>query len=153
MPTFRSIRGRQLGLSSTNGIGQFVNITGGNSTAVTALAQMWGSGLTLTTTSSGGATLSNAGVSVINTSATAATFLIAAPALGVSKEIWIISSASALTFGGTSTSQVFMKVAGGSVGSTTVTLTDVNLAGQMLLLRGLSTTKWGVANGSTVIQA
>lgn len=153
MPTIRSVRGRHLVLTSTNGLGQYMTSTGGNSTAVTLYAQMWGKGLTLTTTSTGGATLPNSGVSVINTSATAATFLLAAPVAGVAKQIFVVSSASALTFGGTSTSQVFMKVAGGAAGSTTLTLTDVNLAGQSINLTGLSATQWGVMHGSTVIQA
>ena len=153
MPTSRSIRGRYLVLTSTNGLGQYVGSTGGDSTAVTVVAQMWGKGLTLTTTSTGDATLPNSGISVINTSATAAAFLLAAPVAGVMKQIFIVSSASALTFGGTSTSQVFMKIAGGSAGSTTLTLTDANLAGQALNLTGLSTTQWGVMHGSTVMQA
>jgi hypothetical protein len=145
-----SIHGRRLGLSSTGGIlGAPINSSDG----FDAAAQMWGSGMTATTTSTGGATLPNYGVSVIATSATAATFLIGAPVAGVRKEIYVVTSASALTFGGTSTSQVFSKVAGGSAGSTTLTLTDANLAGQSLLLRGLSATKWGVMHGSTVIQA
>ena len=152
-----SIHGRRLGLSSTGGIIQSMTSTGGYSSSFEMLAQMWGPAMVATTTSTGGATLSNNGVSVINTSATAATFLIAAPVAGVSKEIYIVSSASALTFGGTSPSQLFSKIAGGATGSTTLTLivasTADSLAGQTLFLRGLSATKWGVLHGSTVIQA
>lgn len=157
MPSFYSLHGRSLGLTSTGGLAQYRDATGGQSTAVIMYAQMWGSGMVATTTSTGGATLSNSGVSVINTSASAATFLIAAPVSGIRKEIYIVSSASALTFGGTSTSQVFMKIAGGIAGSTTLTLiaasTADSLAGNALILRGLSTTQWGVMHGSTVIQA
>ena len=153
-----SKHGRLLGISSTGGIIQAITSTGvAGSSEFSYAAQMWGDGMVATTTSTGGATLGNSGVSVINTSASAATFLIAAPVTGVSKEIYIISSASALTFGGTSTSQVFMKIAGGIAGSTTLTLTAAStadsLAGNTLLLRGLSATQWGVMHGSTSIQA
>jgi hypothetical protein len=144
-----SIHGRRLGLSSTGGL----LASAGESTAQVAAAQMWGSGMLETIASTGGATLLNYGVSVIATTATAATFLLGAPVAGLSKEIYIVSSGSALTFGGTSTSQVFSKIGGGTAGSTTLTLTDANLAGQALVLRGLSATKWGLMNGSTVIQA
>ena len=149
----KSIHGRRLGISSTGGIVSAVNSTGGQSTAVIAAAQMWGDASIQNTTSTGGATLGNSGQSVINTTAAAPTFLIAAPVAGVSKEIYIISSASTITFGGTSTSQVFMKIGGGAAGSTTLTLTDVSLAGASLYLRGLSATQWGVMHGSTVVQA
>src|SRR3990167_551741 len=148
-----SIHGRRLGISSTGGIIQAYNSTGKGSTQFDMTAQMWGQGMVATTTSTGGATLSNSGVSVINTSASAATFLIAAPEIGVAKEIYVVSAASALTFGGTSTSQVFMKVGGGAAGSTTLTLIDASLAGQTLIMRGLSATQWGIMNGSTVIRA
>lgn len=162
MPAFigayRSIYGRTLGYTSTGGIVSQAGSSGLSATSTSAgvptmAMQMWGDAMIATTTSTGGATIPNFGQTLINTSATAATFLIAAPVAGVSKEIWVISSASALTFGGTSTSQTFMKVAGTSAGSTTVTLTDADLSGQLLLLRGLSATKWGIVNGSTVIQA
>ncbi len=141
---YRSIHGRIAGFTSSGGLA---------SRDSSAYVQMWGDGMALTTTSTGGATLSNSGVSIIQSSATAATFLVAAPVLGVSKEIFIVSSASALTFGGTSTATVFMKIAAGTAGSTTLTLTDANLAGQAIILRGLSATQWGVVHGSTVIQA
>lgn len=156
MATFNSghsLYGRQLHVGSTGGLVSAFSSSGGKSTAFNMAYQAWGDAMVATTTSTGGATLSNSGVSVINTSATAATFLLKAPVTGVEKEVYIISSASALTFGCTSTSQVFMKVGGGSAGSTTLTLTDANLAGQTLVLRGLSATRWGVSNGSTVIQA
>lgn len=153
----KSVVGRRLGLSSTGGI-----LAASESTALDSAAVMRDStGAVISphyervanTTSTGGATLSAEGVHTINTSATAATFLIAAPVAGKLKEIYIVSSASALTFGGTSTAQVFMKIAGTSAGSTTLTLTDADLAGQALILRGLSATQWGVVSGSTVIQA
>ena len=151
-----SLYGRRIGLSSTGGLGSGYTSTGGQyaSTAgqLGAIAQLWGDSM-VTTTSATGVTLSNNGVAILNTTSTAGTYLVSAPVVGVSKEIYIISSASALTFGGTSTSQVFMKIGAGTAGSTTVTLTDANLAGQVLLLRGLSATQWGIVNGSTVIQA
>jgi hypothetical protein len=147
-----SIYGRRLGLSSTGGITQSLTSTGGISSSFLLLAQMWGPAMVATTTSTGGATLSNSGVSIINSSATSATFLVSAPVIGVRKEIYIISASSVMIFGGTSTSQVFMKVAGGAAGSTIITLTDASLAGQVLILRGLTATQWGVINGSTVIQ-
>lgn len=153
-----SIYGRLLGMSSTYGL----LIGSKGSTIFDSLAVTRDSTGALlsphdepvvTSTSTGGATLTGSGVTVLNTSATAATFLLGAPVAGRMAEIYVISSASALTFGGTSTSQVFMKVAGTSAGSTTLTLTDADLAGQCLKLRGLSATRWGVLHGSTVIQA
>jgi hypothetical protein len=152
MPSgFVSIHGRRLGISSTGGISQYINSTGGGSTAITQHAQMWGSGLILTTTSTGGATLGNNGVSLINTSATAATFSVAAPAAGVSKEIWLVSSASAITFNTTATSVVFK--GHGKAASTAATLTAASLDGVGILLRGFNSSEWGIVMGSTVIQA
>ena len=153
-----SIWGRRLFLSSSGGI---CNATDG-STAFDSVAITRDSTGTfisphdepvVTTTSTGGATLTFAGIITIASSATAATFLLTAPTAGRKCDIYISGSASALTFGGTSTSQVFMKVGGTTAGSTTLTLTDANLAGQTVHLRGLSATQYGVLHGSTVIQA
>ena len=157
-----SIHGRRLGISSSGAVITSYGSTGNQSTGFVAAAIMKDSTGTImgphdepvvSTTSTGGATLTFSGVANINTSATAATFLLTAPTAGRMMEVYILSSASALTFGGTSTSQVFMKVGGGAAGSTTLTLTDVSLAGQALKLRGLSATQYGVLHGSTVIQA
>lgn len=158
-----SIFGRRLGLSSTGAIITSYGSTGNQSTGFDAAAIMKDSTGTIlgphdepvvTTTSTGGDTvLTFGGVLAINSSVAAPTWLISAPTAGRLMEIYIISSASAIVFGGTSTSQVFMKVGGGSPGSTTLTLTDANLAGHSLKLRGLSATKIGVMDGSTVVQA
>jgi len=147
---YQSVKGRRLGLTSTNGIGQYVGVTGVGSTEVTSIAQMWGSGMTITTTSTGGATLGNAGISVINTSAAAPTFSVAAPVAGVTKEIWIVSSASGVTLNTTATSVVFK--GHGKAASTAATLAAISLDGVGILLRGLNSSEWGIVTGSTVIQ-
>ena len=148
-----SIYGRILGISSSRGIVSAVNSTGDQSTDFVLSAQMWGDGLTLSTTSTGVATLGNAGVSIIATSATAATFSVAAPVAGVSKEIWINTSASAITFNTTATTVVFKKHGGGAGGSTAATLIGANLAGVGILLRGLNSSEFGILTGSTLLQA
>ena len=94
----KSIHGRQLALSSTGGIISSAKLSGThNSTTYDMAAQMWGAAMVTNITSTGGATLTNAGVDTIATTATAATFLIAAPVAGVSKEIYVTSSASTST--------------------------------------------------------
>ena len=158
-----SIHGRRLGISSSGGLVTCYGSTGNQSTGYVAVAIMRDTTGTMmgphdepvvTTTSTGGDTvLTFGGVLAINSTVAAPTWLISAPTAGRLMEIYVISSASAIVFGGTSTSQVFMKVGGGSPGSTTLTLTDVNLAGHSLKLRGLSATKFGVFDGSTVVQA
>jgi hypothetical protein len=150
---YKSIHGRIVGRTSTGGLAS------ADSSALYVMRDSTGARLSplyepvVTTTSTGGATLTFGGIINIASSATAAAFLLTAPAAGQSCVITISGSASALTFGGTSTSQVFMKVGSGTAGSTTLTLTDANLGGQSMILYGVSATKSFVTHGSTVIQA
>ena len=142
-----SVYGRILGISSTRGIVQAVNSTGGASTAFTMAAQMWGDAMVDAITSTVVSTLSNFGFTSLSSgTATAITFEIAAPVLGVSKEIYIDTSASEATFGGTSTAIVFTSVAQ-SAGSS-MFFSAINLAGVGISLRGMSTARWAVS-GST----
>jgi len=149
MAHFQSIKGRRLGLSSTNGISQYIGVAGTGATDVVGHAQMWGAGYTTATTSTA-AFLNNAGVHVLDVPS-ASVISIEAPVAGVSKEVWIVSSASAITFNTTATSEVFLTHGNGSGGSTAVTMQGANLAGLNLTLRGLSSSEWGVVTGSTVL--
>ena len=155
----KSLWGRQLALSSS---GYLIGSTEGSTDFTIGYMSRDSTGTILgphdepvvtTTSTAASPTLTFGGVINIASSATAQTFLLTAPRAGQGCEIYITSSASALTFGGTSTGLVFSKIGAGTAGSTTLTLTDANLAGQSLILRGITATKIGVVNGSTVIQA
>ena len=159
MPGFKSLFGRQIGITSTGGIGQYLTSTGGGSTIVNMLAVMRDSTGALlsphdepvvTTTSTGGATLTFGGVVGVNSSATSPSFTITAPRPGQSMEIYFISTVSTtISFGGTSTSQVFQKLGGVSAGATIITFDNAAPSGNSFILRGLSATKFGFLPGST----
>lgn len=140
-----SVYGRVLGISSTRGIVQAVGSTGGASTAFIMAAQMWGDAMTVAVTSTIASTLTNFGfTSVSSGTSTALTgFEIAAPVVGVSKEIYIDTSASEATFGGTSTAIVFTSVAQGAGSS--MFFSAINLAGVGFRMTGISTARWAVA--------
>lgn len=150
-----SIHGRRLGLSSSGG---FISSTDG-STGFDAVAVMRDStgAVTsphdepvVTTTSTGGATLTFGGVLAINSSAVSPSFLISAPRAGQLMEIYFISTASTtISFGGTSTSVLFQKLGGVSAGSTIITFDNAAPFGNSFVLRGLSATKFGFMPGST----
>ncbi|HDZ73689.1 MAG TPA: hypothetical protein ENH55_13170 [Aurantimonas coralicida] len=100
--------------------------------------------------SSVGSTLTNAGfTSLSSSSSTALTFEIAAPAIGVRKEIHIDTSASEISFGGTSTAIIFKGTAGGA--GSTLFLSGVNLAGATITLRGMSTAQWANIGSTAVV--
>jgi len=139
-----SIHGRRLGLSSTNGIVQAITSTGGGSSEFNMYAQMWGSEM-VATASSSGATISNVGITVLSSgnSTLARTFTLASPVAGVYKEIHSRSSSTLVTFSLASSDDVFSSSAGDS---TTLVFTGTvsGLKGARVILRGLSTTQWGI---------
>ena len=144
-----SIHGRRLALTTTNGIGQQ---SSGSTRAVKTLdriAQMWGSGM-LETVSSSGAVLVSHGVSVLAAaSATAQNYDLSQPVAGIQKEILLNTSASAVTISNTATSILF-RSSGGS-GSTVISvITAAPVQGESLQLRGLSTAIWFVVNGGSI---
>lgn len=151
----RSIHGRALGLSSTAGL----LIGNGTSTAFDSIAVTRDSSGTIrsphdepvvTTTSTGGATLTFGGVVALNSSVVNPSFLISAPRPGQSMEIYFISTLSTtISFGGTSTAVVFQKLGGVSAGSTIITFDNAAPSGNSFALRGLSATKIGFLPGST----
>ena len=160
MTTFimnHSIHGRRVGLSSSGGL--LLQNTTAPSTAFDIIAVTRDSTGALlgphdepvvTTTSTGGATLAFGGIVAINSSAVAPSFLIAAPTAGRQMEIYFISTVSTtISFGGTSTSQVFQKLGGVSVGATIVTFDHAAPCGNSFFLRGLSATKFGMVMNST----
>ena len=138
---YRSIHGRQLGFTSTGGIGSYRDSSGGETSTV-QLAQMWGAGM-IETISSGGADLKNSGLSVISSDSTSgmAALNLAAPEAGVSKEIFCVTSASALSIETTAAGILFY---GSSVatGSSVQTFAAANLRGAYLTLRGVNSTSW-----------
>jgi len=151
-----SIHGRKLGLSTTGGL---IIGTSRGSTIFDNIAVVRDSTGALisphdesvvTTTSTGGATLTFGGVVVLNSSAVAPSFTITAPRPGQGMEIYNISTVSTtLSFGGTSTSQVFQKIGGVSAGATIITFDNAAPSGNSFILRGLSATKFGFLPGST----
>ena len=160
MPTFlmkTSIHGRRAGLSSSGGL--LLQNTTAPSTAFDIVAVTRDSSGALlsphdepvvTTTSTGGATLTFGGIVAINSSAVAPSFTITAPRAGQGMEIYFISTVSTtISFGGTSTSQVFQKLGGVSVGATIVTFDHAAPFGNSFFLRGLSATQFGMVMNST----
>ena len=154
-----SLWGRRLGLSSTGGIIQGISSTGKVSTDFDLAAVMRDSTGALlsphdepvvTSTSTGGATLTFGGVVVLNSSAVNPSFLITAPRPGQTMEIYFLSTVSTtISFGGTSTSQVFQKMGGVSAGATIITFDQAAPSGNALFLRGLSATKFGLTYHSS----
>lgn len=145
-----SIHGRRLGLSSTGGIITGVDSTGGGSTAFVLAAQMWGSAM-LNTVSSSEATLRNAGVNLISTAtSTAYTFTVGAPVAGVAMEVISRSSATTVTFQTSATTILFFDSTLTPDGATGLVLsqtsTDGGNFGAAVMLRGLSTARWQVLN-------
>ena len=151
----KSIHGRQLAFSSSGGL---IGSTEGSTDFTYAFITRDSTGALLsphdeavvTTTSTGGATLTFGGVLAINSSAVNPSFLITAPRAGQGMEIYFVSTVSTtISFGGTSTSQVFQKLGGVSVGATIITFDSAAPSGNSFILRGLSTTKFGFLPGST----
>ena len=104
----------------------------------------------IASTSTGGATFTFGGVVTINSSATAPSFLITAPVAGRKMEFYFISTVSTtISFGGTSTANVFQKIGGLSGGATIITFDNAAPSGNSFFLRGLSATKYGFFPGST----
>ena len=153
----KSIWGRRFGLSSTGGL--LTTPTTSGSTGFDQVAIMRDSTGTflgphddslVTSTSTGGATFTFGGVVGINSSAVAPTFLIGAPTAGRGMEIYFMTTVSTtIIFGGTSTSQMFIKMGGVGVGATIITFDHAAPCGNAVFLRGLSTTKFGVTYHST----
>src|SRR3990167_7475381 len=120
-----SIHGRKLGLSTTGGL--IIGTSRGSTIFdnIPVVRDSTGALISphdesvVTTTSTGGATLTFGGVVVLNSSAVAPSFTITAPRPGQNMELYFISTVSTtLSFGGTSTSQVFQKIGGVSAGAT-----------------------------------
>jgi hypothetical protein len=153
----KSILGRRLGLSSSGGL--LLQNTTAPSTGFDIVALTRDStGAVIgphdepvvTTTSTGGATLTFGGVVALNSSAVNPSFTITAPTAGRGMEFYFISTVSTtISFGGTSTSQVFQKLGGVSAGATIITFDNAAPSGNSFVLRGLSATKFGFLPGST----
>ena len=154
----QSVHGRQLLLSSTGGL--LVNNTTAPSTGfdqVVVTRDSTGALLSphdepvVTTTSTGnGALMTFGGVLAINSSVVNPSYLIGTPRAGQSMEIYFISTLSTtISFGGTSTAVTFVAMGGVSAGTTIITFNHAAPCGNMLMLRGLSATKFGVVYNST----
>lgn len=151
-----SIKGKRFGLSSSGGL--LVTRTSGSTVFDLVAVERDSTGALIsphdepvvTTTSTGGATLTFGGIVAINSSAVAPSFSITAPRPGQLMEIYFISTNSTtISFGGTSTSVVFSPMGGVSAGTTIITFNHAAPCGNMLSLRGLSATKFGVVYNST----
>lgn len=143
-----SIYGRRFGITTTGGLASGHGATGGQSSAVGSVCQMWGDDLTFVTTSTGGATLRNSGINGIASSVANPLFTVPAPVKGLTCEIYVMTSSSLITLNSTATAIQFLKA--GVAASSALVMTDVSLLGANIVLRGLSTTQWGV-QGSTAI--
>lgn len=149
-----SIHGRRLGLSTTGGLVSAAGSTGRGSTIFGLAFQQWGDDM-VQTVSTGGALINNFGLTIVSSDSTSgmAALEMAAPVAGVHKEIYFLGSATALTLDTTATTITFL-TSGSSLtgisGSTTLSidgdLTRLEIGGQALILRGLSTTQWQVAS-------
>lgn len=152
-----SIHGRRLALSSTGaivdseGYGSVMKSTADvvqNSTAL--MFSQVGVNPQSGVSSSVASTLTSYGWEPISSgTATAISFEIAAPVAGVSKEIFIGTSASEATFGSPTTAIVFKPAIAG-VGSS-MFFSAVNLAGTTIVLRGVSTSQWAVTGSTTAL--
>lgn len=147
---YKSIHGRTVGRTSSGGLANQ------DSSALYVMRDSTGARLSpfdepvVTTTSTGGATLTFGGVLAINSSVVNPSFLISAPRPGQLMEIYFISTNSTtISFGGTSTAVVFQKLGGVSAGSTIITFDNAAPCGNSFILRGLSATKFGFLPGST----
>ncbi len=150
-----SIHGRRLGLTSTNGIyGQIVNST---ATDADTVAQMWGPGM-FETVSSAGAAIANYGITIVSSDSTSGTtpFLVGAPVQGVYKEIHFQTSATASALNTTSTTIKFNSTLAEAAAGGTTALTVAGAAtgiGGVIVLRGLSTTAWGIVSHTVSISS
>ena len=163
-----SIHGRRLALSSTgalvdaNAYGALMkNSTGAiqsSSTLLTYVGEVEVAGHRIVAqsavASSVASTLTNYGFqSLSSASATAMTaFEIAAPVAGTSKEIYIDTSASEFSLGGTATDVIFastLVTANVSTLFASSAAAGGGLADTVIILRGISTTQWAIM-GSTV---
>lgn len=149
----KSKHGRELGITSSGGIhGKPLGSTGFDN-----VAQMWGEGM-FETVSAAGASISNSGITIVSSDSTSGTtpFLVGAPVQGVSKEIHFQTPATALALNTTATTIFFnttlAELAAG--GSTTLTVAGSSLGiGGTVILRGLSTTAWGVVGHTANISS
>lgn len=144
-----SIYGRQLAMSTTGGVVSAVTSTGGkNSTAFDLAAQMWGPAMSEDVDSSA-FTVNSAGISVITTAVISASILtLPAPVQGVSKELHFQTEATAMTIAMAAGVTVNTTLAESAAGGTTA-LTVAGAAGGIggvTVLRGLSSTVWGVVS-------
>jgi len=101
-----------------------------------------------TSVGSSGATISNHGLTRVNSTATAANLLLEAPTEGCRVEINIISSASLVT--------INAAAAGFTIGTSSTALVFTGAAANALknytaVLRGISTTAYALVSGSTTV--
>jgi hypothetical protein len=139
-----SIHGRRLSITTTGGIASGHGATGALSTAIDAAVQMWGPSHVQTPTASSAVTIWNTGVTILSTGSTAlaAYTLDGAPVVGLHKEIHSQASATAITINTNATTVYFQTTAGQS---TALTLGATDNKGQVLVLKGLTTTLWGIS--------
>jgi hypothetical protein len=159
MPGFVSLHGRRIGLTSTGGIGGYINSTGGGSTAVTQFAQMWGSGM-IETVSSAGATISNSGITHVSSDSTSgmAALTMSAPVAGVEKKIFFVTSATALTIETTAAGILFYGMTstaptGSSVLSIVGSAGALPVRGSYITLTGLNSTTWLVTGKTASVSS
>lgn len=147
---YQSMKGRQVGWSSTGGIVSKHTGTGAPSTAIAMGAQMWGPGV-YTTASSSGASLVNYGVNQLSSAtSTAATYTMLRPEKGVATDIISMASATALTIDATSTAVLFFGPNSTVAGATSITInSSLGAIGQAVRLIGESTAKWFLSARST----
>lgn len=150
----KSIHGRQFGLSSTGAL--IVGFSAGgvhNSSAHDLAAQMWGSGM-IATFSSSEATLNNYGMNVLSSAtSTAFTFVVSQPVAGVSMSIWSECSATTITLDTSATTILFQQASTTAASSSTSLSIDMpstvgGTGGLSVTLWGRSTLQWFVVNKS-----
>jgi len=156
---FASIKGRRLGLTSTGGIAQYLNSTGGGSTVIGQQAQMWGTAL-VQTVSAAAAVITNSGITIVSSDTTSGDstlpMFVAAPVAGVYKEIHFQTAATEVALNTTSTTIFFNSTLAEAAagGSTTLSISGSTLGiGGAIVLRGLSATVWGVVSHGPIVSS
>ena len=159
MPRYKSLHGRELGVTSTGGLAQYVNSTGGGSTAIVSYFQQWGSGH-IQSVSSGGATITNSGITHVTSGSTSgmAAMILSAPVAGVSKEILFVTSATALTIETTAAGILFYGMTstaptGSSVLSIVGSAGALPVRGSWITLKGLDSTSWFVTGKTASVSS
>lgn len=134
-----TLHGRRFGLTSSGGL--LTNETGSTAPLLAVMRDTAGRVAGAVNTAAVVATtLVNYGLDILSSAtATAATYILAAPAAGVPKKIAVACTASEITLQGTATSILF-----GATGADKLFISGADNRSKGVILEGQSTTRWAV---------